>query len=452
MTDQPDLPPADPTVPENGGGGASRPKASRRSPFDGRLASPLSRAPWFAVSAGVHVLAVTLLMLFGPSPARIRPIDPSRRGVIEATQSADADGGPALPSDMVSPPDEVESPFVAPDATEPDPSDATPPLPDAPPDLPPPDSTPIPPPEIEGPDRAVIGLRVKPVRPPDAPPSPTPPPDVPLPPPAPPSPVHVAPSVDDEYASDINRKAAARLKAVIGDKTSGLGRAIRGVKSEDLIVVSNGKSHDHLEYVLDAVSIPYGQVSVAEFARETDLSRTRLVFWNCGTPVTDSAVRRLATEKVRRFVDAGGYLWGTDWALRDVIAAAFPGRLAIGNDNLHTLPELVVDVGPVANSTADPLLEGVLATGGCRWWLEEASVEVKILDASSVTVLLESPALAAIARSRSGVIAATFTAGRGRVLHVMGHAWQEKSDLEGTVSMQRLALNFVRQRVERDAR
>ena len=46
----------------------------------------------------------------------------------------------------------------------------------------------------------------------------------------------------------------------------------------------------------------------------------------------------------------------------------------------------------------------------------------------------------------------TFVAGKGRVLHVMGHAWQEKSDLEGTVSMQRLALNFVRERIERDAK
>ena len=30
------------------------------------------------------------------------------------------------------------------------------------------------------------------------------------------------------------------------------------------------------------------------------------------------------------------------------------------------------------------------------------------------------------------------------------HAWQEKTDLDGTVGMQRLALNFVRARLERD--
>ena len=73
-----------------------------------------------------------------------------------------------------------------------------------------------------------------------------------------------------------------------------------------------------------------------------------------------------------------------------------------------------------------------------------------MVDATKVTILLEAPMLASAAHRKSKVIAATFAAGRGRVLHVMGHAWQEKTDLDGTVGMQRLALNFVRQRVERD--
>lgn len=427
-------------------------RPARRSPFDRDVTTTLSRAPWFAVSAGAHVLVAALLFLLAPLPRVLRPIDPSRQSVIEATQSPDSPGDAERTTDEVVPPEESATPFTDPEPVNADSSDAAPApdtAPDAPPAGSPSDAPTYVPPEMTGPDRAMIGLRLKPVRPPEAPPDPTPAP-VPTPAPTPVRPVNVAPTVDEEYASEINRKAAARLKTTLKDPSSGLGRAMRGVKSADLIVVSNGRAFDHLENVLDAVSIPYAQVSVAEFATRTDLSRTRLVFWNCGPPIAESSNRALVTEKIRRFVEAGGFLWTTDWALRDVVAGAFPGRLAAGEDRLHTLPELVVDVGPVAESAADPLLEGVIPPGPCRWWLEAAAAEVRVVDASKVTVLLEAPALATAAHRKSKVIAATFDAGRGRVLHVMGHAWQEKTDLDGTVGMQRLALNFVRQRLERD--
>ena len=423
-------------------------RRARRSLFEHDVTNGLKRAPFLAVSAAAHVLVAVFLFLVTPAPRVLRPIDPSTRGVVEATQSPDPSEGVERSADETAPPEASPPPFTDPEPVATAPSDAMP-SPDSTGDMPPPpnDSTPFVPPETAGPDRAMIGLRVKPVRPPEAPPNPT---VEPTPSPSPARPVNVAPTVDEEYASEINRKAAARLKTTLKDTTTGLGRAMRGVRSEDLIVVSNGRSFDHLENVLDAVSIPYAQVSVAEFATRTDLSRTRLVFWNCGPPIADAGNRTIVTEKIRRFVEAGGYLWTTDWALRDVVAAAFPGRLTAGEDKLHTLPELIVDVGPVAESASDPLLEGVIPAGPCRWWLEAAAAEVRVVDATKVTILLEAPMLANAAHRKSKVIAATFAAGRGRVLHVMGHAWQEKTDLDGTVGMQRLALNFVRQRVERD--
>ena len=41
--------------------------------------------------------------------------------------------------------------------------------------------------------------------------------------------------------------------------------------------------------------------------------------------------------------------------------------------------------------------------------------------------------------------------GRGRVLHAMGHYWQQKGTVSGAEGAQRIALNFVRMRLERDS-
>ena len=43
---------------------------------------------------------------------------------------------------------------------------------------------------------------------------------------------------------------------------------------------------------------------------------------------------------------------------------------------------------------------------------------------------------------------ATFPYERGRVLHAMGHVYQQEGNVTGTAGVQRLALNFVRMRLE----
>ena len=141
----------------------SRP--TRRSAFDRDRPSPLSGAPWFAVSAGAHVLVVALLLLFTPAPKAIRPIDPSPHGIMEATQSPEPDGSPERTPDDVVPPDESTAPFVVPEKPEPDPADVMP-APTETSDTLPPDLTPFTPPVAVGLDRGVIGLRVNRARPP----------------------------------------------------------------------------------------------------------------------------------------------------------------------------------------------------------------------------------------------------------------------------------------------
>ena len=84
-----------------------------------------------------------------------------------------------------------------------------------------------------------------------------------------------------------------------------------------------------------------------------------------------------------------------------------------------------------------------------RWWLEQASFDIEPLRKRRSTVLIESPDLEDLF-GRNPAVAVTFKYGRGRVLHVMGHYYQEAGNLAGTVSAQRLALNFVLMRLAKD--
>jgi hypothetical protein len=85
------------------------------------------------------------------------------------------------------------------------------------------------------------------------------------------------------------------------------------------------------------------------------------------------------------------------------------------------------------------------------WWLENSSFDVQVPDRSKVEVLVEAPSLAKPPHERQPWVAATFSVGRGRVLHVMGHYFQQKGTVSGAAGAHRIALNFVRMRLERDA-
>jgi len=131
-----------------------------------------------------------------------------------------------------------------------------------------------------------------------------------------------------------------------------------------------------------------------------------------------------------------------------VLMEAFPGYVQ-SHGPRRPLPETIVDIGPAKRQAGNELLEGVFHRGvQGRWWLEQASFDIQPLR-RDVKVLIESPDLKDL-YGRNPAVAVTFKYGRGRVLHVMGHYYQEAGNLAGTVSAQRLALNFVLMRITRD--
>jgi hypothetical protein len=235
------------------------------------------------------------------------------------------------------------------------------------------------------------------------------------------------------------KRAAKHVLDALGVDQGGPGAVLRKLTAAEVLVVEG--PFDHQERVLADLGIPHTLVQPFD-PRLLDgqaFEQARFVFWNSGVHASEQAARRYGP-RVRGFVEKGGYLLTSDWALQDVVMHAFPGVL--GTTRGTELRELVIDVLPTAAEAGNPLLQGVFQPSlATRWWLEQASQDIVIRKPDEVLVLVEGPALKEHGRSSS--LAVTFRQGEGRVLHVVGHYDPERGNLAGAVALQRLALNFV---------
>ena len=400
----------------------------RRSDFGDELFERLKGAPWYACSIALHVLLFVLFKLLltwnappgfqggsgrlvmgvapeqqeadrGPEPEpeqAVEPIPlPELEPVLPAERESDGEPEPAtdapLPSTLVLPPDEQEDPPLL--GTLPTLSDAS---------------------------RTTAKRRPKPA------PAPT---------------LNPAEAIAKESVRDATRRAAEHVREQLGMDRGGPGDALRVLTERDVLVVEG--EWDHHEHVLEAARIPHHMVSPhdASIANGMAFQGARFVFWNCGDRLSPRHSARIGP-RVRAWVEAGGYLFTSDWALSNVLMSAFPGYLETRGTSAP-LPEMVLEIAPTQAGRAHPLLEGVFTPGVTgRWWLEQASYDVVVKRPNDVTVLVESPQLRDVLQ-RSPVMAATFPFGRGRVLHLLGHYYQEQGNLAGAIAAQRIALNFV---------
>jgi hypothetical protein len=398
---------------------------ARRSGFDDELYAQLKRAPWFGASLALHLLLVLAFWLFAS------PVERGGLGGQGRVASALVDDAPAEEAAL-----EQEEHLAH--------EDTSPILPEVP-ELPSLDDlltpTPLEDPTIElgpftiedeppshlgtAPTIASVGRRTAP-RPSRPKPAPS---------------IDLELSFAKESVHDARRQAAEHVRQGLGLGRGGPGESLERLTADDIVVVQG--EYDHQERVLRELKIPYRSVGPTEptFVSGEVLKKARFVFWNCGMAPSDRLLERLAPS-LRGFVERGGYLFTSDWVIGHVLVRAF-GEFVSTSGAAAALPELVVDIQPVAAHASHPLLEGVFQPGKTgRWWLEARTLDVRVKDPQAVTVLIESPELHRNYRA-SPAVAVTFQHGRGRVLHVLGHYDQEAGNLAGVVAVQRIALNFV---------
>lgn len=190
--------------------------------------------------------------------------------------------------------------------------------------------------------------------------------------------------------------------------------ALAAVEASDVVVVPG--AYDRVELVLEALELPFTTVRPGQLAR-APLRPEQLLVVNCPGELPEEDLRR-----VRGFVEAGGSLFTTDWALRHVLEPAFPGVLAF--NERPTRDDVVrIEVADHEN----PFLRGVMEPGeDPLWWLEASSYPIRVLD-PSVEVLIRSRELEE--RYGEAAVAVLFRFGRGEVFHLISHYYLQRTEL-----------------------
>lgn len=188
---------------------------------------------------------------------------------------------------------------------------------------------------------------------------------------------------------------------------------LQSVEAADIVVVSG--AYDKVEDVLKTLGIKHTVVQPQQLGA-LKLNAKQLLIVDCPGNMDAAGI-----DRVRRFVNAGGYLYTTDWALKEVVQKAFPGFVefngtATAND--------VVEV-QVKQSDDNLLKHLTLSKENPKWWLEASSYPIRVLAKDKVDVLITSREM----KSKYGEapIAVHFRYGDGQVLHIASHFYLQQN-------------------------
>jgi len=184
---------------------------------------------------------------------------------------------------------------------------------------------------------------------------------------------------------------------------------------------------------------------------------------------------RSAVEKLKKWVENGGYLFTEDWVAVELLEVAWGSKIK----TFKYLPEMTVDASPARGSTTHPYMRGVfvskhrfidkevrlkrqkegqLKTRAVKdedeirkrirqalkppkneWKIDDESPWIKV--GPGVVKLLVSEKLRQHTKG-CDTLACTFTAGKGKVLHITSHFGRQKQK-EDEFATQNLLLNFI---------
>ncbi len=213
---------------------------------------------------------------------------------------------------------------------------------------------------------------------------------------------------------------------------------LNSIKKEDVVVVFG--QHDRVEVVLGLANIPYTQIFPKD-VKNFDFKPTQIVMVNCpgNFPAND---KNAPFEKLKKFVEDGGFLFTTDWALRYTVSGVVPGYIeAVRTETRdEVMPIKVSDLNSEFTKNITP------ADGTPSWW-EYYSYPMKILDKDKVKMLVKSDKM----KTKYGHegVAAYFDYGKGKIIHTTAHFLQQKSVIT-TARQSKDALTYVRDELKID--
>ena len=181
------------------------------------------------------------------------------------------------------------------------------------------------------------------------------------------------------------------------------------------VIVSEGV-HDYIEQVFNGIGLKHNLINPQQFEK-IDLDPDKIIFINCPGNVTSKGLRNLVT-----FVEKGGFLFTTDWALRHVIEPGFPGYIKYNNRPTN---DEVVRVDILAEE--DPFLQSLIGPNDDpQWWLEGSSYPIEILNHKEVDILIKSKEIEK--KYGESAVFVTFDYGKGKIYHMISHFYLQRAE------------------------
>ncbi|MFL5347366.1 MAG: hypothetical protein ACJ8AT_21490 [Hyalangium sp.] len=184
------------------------------------------------------------------------------------------------------------------------------------------------------------------------------------------------------------------------------------VRQASVVVVSG--SADHMDQVLQRAGVAFVVVNPADLP-ELPLHSRQVLMVNCRGEMSQAA-----RERVRRFVAAGGFLYTTDHAVKELIQPTFPNTIAF---NDITTNEADFPLQLRGEEKDRGLLKHLGEQSSQRWQLAGGGYLFKVLDPHNVEVLMESSEVKK--QYGTGVLGVRFRYQDGFVIHVTGHFFSQ---------------------------
>ena len=190
---------------------------------------------------------------------------------------------------------------------------------------------------------------------------------------------------------------------------------LRKVKDSSIIIVAG--AYDKIELVLNLIKVPYILIQPYDVS-QIELNPEQILIINCPGQLNDDVL-----PKIKDFVNKGGFLFTTDWALQNVLEKIFPKYLKYNQRptkddcvRVEVLDKSNKFLEGLFNEEADPI-----------WWLESSSYPIQVMDKTRVKLLIVSKEM----KEKYGEdpIVITFEYGQGTVLHMTSHYYLQRAEL-----------------------
>jgi len=220
--------------------------------------------------------------------------------------------------------------------------------------------------------------------------------------------------MNKEKMSTSYKIAQEMIKDKLRDVDENMAAKFDDLKTLDIIVLLG--DYDFIERVFYGIGIEYELIDPYYFD-SIDLDPGKIVFMNCPGEVSPKGLRNLV-----EFVEKGGFLFTTDWALKHVIEPGFPGYIEY--NNRPTQDEVVRVEILTAN---DLFLESLLGPNDDpQWWLESSSYPINIVNKNEVDILVKSKELKE--KYGESAVFVSFDYGKGKVYHMISHFYLQRAE------------------------